>query len=309
MGARLIPGGSIMKNEAILDGQFSPFELVAISMTLLVAACSVPGAAIDPEAQARATVARPAPPDEHAFPPIESAKLKQGTFPSIEALRRMSTGMGKDQVRSLLSHPHFNEGLLDVREWNYIFHFRTGDGPAYITCQYMVRFNEEMLSTGTYWKSPQCEAMAKRSRARPVVKPVVVAPSAPSLPQKITLAADGLFLNDGASEADLLPEGRRKVELLGVEIRHKFRSLKSIAITGHTDRLGPDERNDTLSLARANTVRDLLVRQGIDPALIRTAAAGRKQPVTQCLGLPMTSALASCLQPRRRVEVEVTGDQ
>jgi outer membrane protein OmpA-like peptidoglycan-associated protein len=174
----------------------------------------------------------------------------------------------------------------------------------------MVRFNEEMLSTGAYWKSPECEAMAKRSSARLVVKPVAVAPSAPSMPQKITLGADGMFRDDnGASGADLLPEGQRKVELLGAEIRRNFRSLKSISVTGHTDGLGTDEHDDALSLARANAVRDLLIRQGIDPTLIRTVGAGRKQPVMQCPGSRKAPPLASCMQSNRRVEVEVSGDQ
>lgn len=297
-----------MKNEAILDSQFSPFDLVAISMALLVAACSTPGTAMDPNAQAPAAVASSAPPGERAFPPIESASFRQGAFPSIAALRQMSTGMSKGHVRSLLSHPHFSESLIDAREWNYIFHFRTGQGPAYITCQYMVRFNEEMLTAGAHWKSPECEALAKRSGSRPVVKPLPVAPSAPVAPQKITLAADGMFRQDGARGAELLPEGQRKVELLGAEIRRSFRSIKSISITGYTDPLGTDDLNDALSLARANAVRDLLVQQGIDPALIRTAGAGRKQPVAQCSGRLKTPVLAGCLQPNSRVEVEVTGD-
>lgn len=297
-----------MKDEAVLDGQFSPFDLVAISMALLVAACSTPGAPMNPSAHAHAAVASSAPPDERAFPPIESASFRQGAFPSIAALRQMSTGMSKGQVRSLLSHPHFSEGLVDAREWNYIFHLRTGQGPAYITCQYMVRFNAEMLTAGAHWKSPECEATAKRWGSRPVVKPLPVAPSAPAEPQKITLAADGMFRHDGARGAELLPEGQRKVELLGAEIRHSFRSLKSISITGHTDRPGTDELNRALSLARANAVRDLLVRRGIDPALIRTAGVGRKQPVGHCSGRLKAPVLAGCLQPSSRVEVEVTGD-
>lgn len=109
-----------------LDSQFSPFELVAISMALLVAACSMPGAATDPTAQARTAVAKPALPDQRSFPSIEAAKFRQGAFPSVEALRQMKTGMSKDHVRNLLSHPHFSEDLIDAREWNYIFHFRRG---------------------------------------------------------------------------------------------------------------------------------------------------------------------------------------
>ena len=294
-------------SEAVLDSQFSPLELVAISMALLVAACSMPGTATDPASQARTAALRPVAPDEHAFPPIEAARFRQGAFPSVEALRQIRAGMNKDHVRNLLSHPHFSEDL-DARAWNYIFHLRRGQGPAYITCQYMVRFDEEMLTTGAYWNRPECEALAKRPGPRPVVKPLPGPSPAPPVPQKITLGADGMFRNDGARGAELLPEGRRKVELLGGEIRHSFRPPQSISIVGHTDRLVTDELNAALSLAQANAVRDVLVRQGIDPTVIRTTGAGSTQPVMRCSGVQRAPAQADCLQPGRRIEVEVIGD-
>jgi outer membrane protein OmpA-like peptidoglycan-associated protein len=81
-------------------------------------------------------------------------------------------------------------------------------------------------------------------------------------------------------------------------------------VTGHTDRLGTHAYNDALSLARARTVRDLLVGQGIDPKRVRTAGAGSRHPVTtQCVGTRATPELVGCLQPDRRVEIEVAGEK
>jgi outer membrane protein OmpA-like peptidoglycan-associated protein len=292
--------------------------LLLVSSVLLVAACGTPGAAIDPAAQARAVAARPAPPAAADFPPIESAKWRQGAFLSIEALRQMNVGMGKDQIRNLLGWPHFSEGLAGVREWNYIFHFRTGNGADYVSCQYMVRFNEDMLATGTYWKDPACEARVRPAeKPAPTPAPVAVQPVAPSRaapppppgPQKLTLGADGMFRFGRSGLDDMLPEGRQKVELLAGEIRRNFSSLRSISITGHTDRLGSVAFNDGLSLARANTVRDVLVRGGISPSVIETSGVGDRHPLLRCPGSRKTPELVNCLQPNRRVELEVLGEQ
>ena len=48
-----------------------------------------------------------------------------------EQLRRIAPGMTKNQVRELISYPHFSEGLFGPREWNYIFNFRTGKGAEF----------------------------------------------------------------------------------------------------------------------------------------------------------------------------------
>jgi OOP family OmpA-OmpF porin len=91
-----------------------------------------------------------------AFPDAESAQWKEGSFPSLEALRTMRTGMGKDQVRGLLGSPHFSEGIANVREWNYLFHFRTGGDASSVTCQYQVQFDENMRTRGLFWKDGSC---------------------------------------------------------------------------------------------------------------------------------------------------------
>lgn len=285
--------------------------LAVAASALLLAACGTPGRAIDPQAQAAAMSAKPAAPAVGDFPAMETAKWQQGAFPNLENLRQVQPGMGKDQIRELLSWPHFSEGLWGVEEWNYIFHLRTGEGPAFVTCQYMVRFNDAMVVTGAYWKSGECEALTRpvtrTAAARPIVQPLPTPPAQPLPPQKISLGTDGLFRFGGGSAADLQPEGRQKIELLTQEIRRNFASVKSIAITGHTDRLGSVAYNEALSLERANTVRDLMVRAGVDEAAIKAVGVGKTRPVVDCPGSRKTPALVACLQPNRRVELEVIG--
>ncbi|MDZ4360507.1 MAG: OmpA family protein [Variovorax sp.] len=282
--------------------------LSAVALAALLAAlqgCASPGAAIDKEAQARAAAEKPSPPKPEEFPDLDSAKWKQGAFPGTDKFQRVRPGMGKDPLRELLGWPHFSEGLWGVREWNYIFHFYTGKGSDYTTCQYMVRFNGNELMTGGWWKNPDCALLAQPPVATPIPASTRLAP-----PQKVTLSADGLFRFDGASLTDLLPAGRARLEHLAGELRNNFRSLHYIVVTGHTDRLGGDAYNEALSLERANTVRDLLVQQGLDRKLIRTAGMGKRQPVvSDCEGTQSTPALLQCLQPNRRVELDIAGEQ
>jgi outer membrane protein OmpA-like peptidoglycan-associated protein len=279
--------------------------LIAACVSAIVTiGCASPSHTITPEMQTRAAADNPVPPKDADFPALTSAKWQQGSFPSLEALRAMRTGMGKDQVRELLSFPHFSEGLGGVREWNYIFHFRTGAGSEYITCQYMVRFNADVLTNGMYWKDPGCADLLKP--AAPAPRPVaVVVPPPPPVPAKTTLGADGLFRFDRSGEADLLPDGRQRVAKLAADLRGQ--SFERIVVTGHTDRLGSATYNDALSLARAQTVRQLLVQSGVDAARVRAEGKGERQPLAHCAGTARTPELIACLQPDRRVEIEVVG--
>lgn len=279
--------------------------LAALCLAALVAGgCASPSYTITPEMQARAASENPAPPKDDDFPPLDSAKWQQGAFPSLDALRAMRTGMGKDQVRELLGFPHFREGLGGVREWNYIFHFRTGAGPAYITCQYMVRFNEDVLTNGMYWKGPGCADLLKPPPA--AAKPAATVQPAVA-PAKTTLGADGLFRFDGRSLADLRPEGRRKLDALAGDIKGS-RSVSAIRVTGHTDRLGSSSYNQALSLARANTVRDYLVQAGVPAQTMQVQGKGESEPKVQC-AQTRRAELIDCLAPNRRVEIEVFAER
>lgn len=237
------------------------------------------------------------------FPEAASAWLKGGSFVDVEQLRRMGPGMTKNQVRELISYPHFDEGLFTPTDWNYLFNFRTGRGDEFISCQYMVRFGNNGISIGTWWKTPDCAAFIRPPE-------VVIAPKVPILPppQKVTLSADGLFRFDGAKPSDLFPEARERIAQLVADISVHFKTLHYINVAGHTDRLGMDAYNQALSQARANTVRDLLVQAGIDRAKVRASGMGKRQPVvSDCEGTRATPELVKCLQPNRRVEIEVVG--
>lgn len=248
------------------------------------------------------------PVDDVGFPDLSSTYLQTGGFIGPDHVRRIRPGLSKDQVRLELGNPHFNEGLFGVRDWDYAFNFHTGKGDEFVTCQFKVKFDQadgRYRVASTHWKNPDCALLVSPQKvALAVDAPVARAP------EKISLNADGLFRFDDATTAGLLPGGRQKVEALAGDIRRNFGSVRNIAVTGHTDRLGSDSYNDALSLARANVVRDLLANQGLDASRIHAAGMGKRQPlVTHCEGTRPTPSLVSCLQPNRRVEIEVTGDR
>jgi OmpA-OmpF porin, OOP family len=137
--------------------------------------------------------------------------------------------------------------------------------------------------------------------------PVVVAAAAPEpVYEKVTFDADALFDFD---KAVLRPEGRAALDSFISSIRGV--TPATITAVGHTDRLGSDSYNQTLSEERAAAVKAYLVGQGIDASSVQTAGKGEMQPVTKagdCKG-GKSSNLIACLQPDRRVEVEVSGSR
>ena len=282
-----------------MNNQNTILSALAASM-LALAGCGSTGSTVDTTNQAYGASAEK---QQIRFPEAGSAWLKGGTFIDVEQLRRIGRGMTKNQVRELISYPHFGEGLFGPKEWDYLFNFRTGKGDEFVTCQYKVVFKDG-VSDAMYWKEPACADYLK-PKVPELVRPASVPVAAPA--QKVTLGADGLFRFDGGAAGDLLPEGRTKIERLADDIQRNFKQLQGIAVMGHTDRLGSESYNAALSLARANTVRELLAQHGIDRKLIRTEGLGERQPVTQCPGTAKTPALVSCLQPNRRVEIEVVG--
>ncbi|MCY1370438.1 Outer membrane protein A [compost metagenome] len=84
-----------------------------------------------------------------------------------------------------------------------------------------------------------------------------------------------------------------------------------MTVEGHTDRLGSDSYNQKLSEERATAVKNYLVTSGkLDGSKISAVGKGETMPVTKpgdCKGTKRTAALVACLQPDRRVDVEVTG--
>lgn len=229
-------------------------------------------------------------PDDVSFPDINNAWLKNGTFVDVANLRAMGHGMSPNQVRELISYPHFQEGF-GLSNWNYIFNFRTGKGEEFVTCQYQVQFKDSK-SNAMYWKDNQCEKYLNQT-------PITVTKNHP-----ITLNSDGLFAFGRSDFGDLQPTGRDNLQKLANQIKSSNDKINSIEVIGYTDRLGSAARNNQLSLARANTVKQYLVDQGISANLIRTQGAGSSKAVVDCNGI-QNAALIRCLMPNRRIEVKV----
>ena len=62
---------------------------------------------------------------------------------------------------------------------------------------------------------------------------------------------------------------------------YKTKGSARITATGHTDKSGPDDYNMALSLRRANTVKDALVREGVPATAISVMGRGESQPLVQ----------------------------
>jgi OOP family OmpA-OmpF porin len=130
--------------------------------------------------------------------------------------------------------------------------------------------------------------------------PAVAKPSG----DKITVAADALFDFD---KATLRPEGKAKLD--EVVAKSKAIKLEVIIAVGHTDRFGSDAYNQKLSEKRAAAVKTYLVSKGIEANRVYTEGKGKKNPVTkpdQCPG-PKSKKVIACLQPDRRVDIELIG--
>lgn len=142
----------------------------------------------------------------------------------------------------------------------------------------------------------------------PVPAPVMPAPEpAPAPVERVELSADALFKFDRSGVEDLLPDGRRQLDELASRISQGYIAVEQIRITGHTDRLGSESYNQRLGWARAATVRDYLSSRGVSSSM-EVASMGESQPkTTGCVGNKATAALIACLQPDRRVEVDIQG--
>lgn len=71
---------------------------------------------------------------------------------------------------------------------------------------------------------------------------------------------------------------------------------RTVTIEGHTDSVGSDESNFSLSQRRADSVKSYLVRQGVESRRIQTVGKGEDNPVAD-------NDSASGRQQNRRVEV------
>jgi outer membrane protein OmpA-like peptidoglycan-associated protein len=134
-------------------------------------------------------------------------------------------------------------------------------------------------------------------------------PPPPPAPQPVaerfSLGADALFAFDKSGKDDIREEGRARLDVLAAKVKTLSR-IDSIVVTGYTDRLGSDAHNLPLSQRRADTVKAYLAAAGVPAGVIEAHGQGSANPVKECTERKF-SALTQCLQPNRRVEIELRG--
>jgi len=134
-----------------------------------------------------------------------------------------------------------------------------------------------------------------------------IVPPKPVILEEIELSADALFAFNGASLVDLV--AKDKLNILLDKIKNSNLDITNIVVVGHTDRIGSKAYNQILSEKRANTVANFLKANGIKKD-IKVIGFGSSEPVTkgQCSNQLSKKVLIECLQPDRRVSVELWGD-
>lgn len=162
-----------------------------------------------------------------------------------------------------------------------------------------------------------CHAVPRAQAAPP--PPVVQAPPAPAptplapiaqapapVIQRINLSTDVLF---EFNKAELRPGAHQKLDELAQTMQGA--EVDRVVVIGHADRIASETYNQDLSERRAAAVKEYLAGKGVSPERVQAEGRGESQPVTQCARMGPETAknqkLVSCLQPDRRVEIEVLG--
>jgi OOP family OmpA-OmpF porin len=187
---------------------------------------------------------------------------------------------------------------------------------------YVVDTRNEVVknATGLCWRTgywtpalaiEECDPdLVKRPLAAKAVERMAplaaVVPAATPKPaaQRVTLDADTLF---DFNKSNLRPAGKAALD----EFVSKSKDIKPEVITavGHADRFGTNGYNQRLSEQRAATVKAYLLSKGIEANRVQTEGKGELQPTTKagdCPGAKSAKVIA-CLQPDRRVDIEVIG--
>jgi OOP family OmpA-OmpF porin len=174
------------------------------------------------------------------------------------------------------------------------------------TDAYALDFNKTIIMSG----SGHCVHTGSWTPAKAIYecdpdfagRPSAVRRSGPPSPafEKITLQTETLFDFDGAS---LRPEGKASLDDLVAKMKASP-EVELIVLSGHTDRIGTEAYNMDLSQRRVDSVESYLMSQGVAADRIQSVAKGESEPVVDCKG-ERGRALVECLQPNRRVEIQI----
>lgn len=231
--------------------------------------------------------------DHPVFPEIYHAVRNEGSFVNLDNLKKMRSGLTKAEVYELIGTPHFNEGVLRVKEWDYIFHFTKSDNSV-LTCQYKVLFDSDMKAQSFFFYPDNCLSTLKA----PMVK---VTPISTEKVMHKDLSAESLF---AFGSSVLSTSGVSQINNLVVDLKSQDLDGKHVVVSGYADRIGSQKKNMQISLARAESVKKIMAEQGIPASIIETYGMGDSAPIAVCPG-NASPAVIECLAPNRRMTVDI----
>ena len=210
------------------------------------------------------------------FPKIEDSYFTNdgsqfGTWVNWDNVRQIESGMNKKQLYSLIGPPHYSEGF-GVREWDYLFNYR--ENGVHKICQYKILFDVNMNAQSFLWYPNGCNS-----------------------DYNFNLNSDFLFKFD---QSTLTEEGEKVIVSLAEKLNEL--KVKKATIEGYTDRIGSDAYNLALSKRRAETVKNELLRLGVNVDF-EVVGYGKANQVKSCEGNDLEAK--KCLMPNRRVVVKV----
>jgi len=204
-----------------------------------------------------------------------------GTWPTVDTLALMHSGLTKDQIIALIGPPHYFEGNVNVQEWNYLFHLRDPDTGVAQLCQYKILFDEDEIARSFYWNPAACNPFRVR-----------------------VLTFNALFEFDKYGLDDINPAGLHQLQLLVDELQASTADGSSIMIAGYADPIGSESYNLELSRHRVETVARYMIDHGVPASAIKAQGRGESSSLTDCDALSGQARIA-CLHPERRVVVTI----
>lgn len=151
-------------------------------------------------------------------------------------------------------------------------------------------------------------AEAEKAAQQCGVKPAGTAGADAVAPVPTVTSVDVRFHFDRYGVDDILPEDSQKLEAFVKELNEQYVRIDSLNVVGHTDRMGGADYNNRLSMRRALTVRGELQRLGVDrPIAVVPMGATGDFSVGCGKGVGDRNETIACLQPDRRVTIEVVG--
>lgn len=224
---------------------------------------------------------------------LGSEYIREGDYIQLHKLMSVAPGSDEQDVRSLLGEPYRIESMQSGQAWEYNIRLPLENDDV-VVCQYGITFDPSGDVTETEWRRDVCDLVFSTWKKKAILSGAQVS----------AYPADVLF---GFNRSELSPAGRHMLADTAVYLKASCCN-PVVSLVGHSDRIGSEDYNQVLSIKRAEAVRNYLESDGNVEARFQIRGEGERRPLVDCVSDDGVSAeLIQCLQPNRRVEIEVIG--